>query len=312
MATLGAPTFEMQQVRYFLAVARTLNFTRAAEECSITQPALTRAIKQLEEEFGGDLIRREGRNSHLTDLGNRMQPVLQQVYDAALTAKSLAAQVRAGEIAALAVAVSHTLDLDLIVPTLTEVQRTFPGLQLKVRRGAGADICAMLKNGDADLAIGGPVGETWDRLEVWPMFHEAFDLLVGAGHELAARNDLDLTVEILSRQRFLTHAHADSADVDLGRLGAVGISLENAHQVDTDRDLEALIVGNFGVAVMPASAMKSGQIRRLRCSALDLKRTVAIYSVAGRPRTREAAAVLNLVRSTDWSRLLGEDTLDRS
>ena len=50
---------EMHQVRYFLAVTRTLNFTRAADECNVTQPSLTRAIKQLEGELGGDLFRRE-------------------------------------------------------------------------------------------------------------------------------------------------------------------------------------------------------------------------------------------------------------
>ena len=50
---------EMHQVRYFLAVARMLNFTRAADECNVTQPSLTRAIKQLEAELGGDLFRRE-------------------------------------------------------------------------------------------------------------------------------------------------------------------------------------------------------------------------------------------------------------
>ena len=44
---------EMHQVRYFLAVARVLNFTRAADECNVTQPSLTRAIKQLEEEMSG-------------------------------------------------------------------------------------------------------------------------------------------------------------------------------------------------------------------------------------------------------------------
>ena len=46
--------------------------------------------------------------------------------------------------------------------------------------------------------------------------------------------------------------------------------------------------------------MKSPRVRHLPCSALDLKRTVAIYSVAGRPRSREASALLNLLRSTDW------------
>ena len=68
---------EMHQVRYFLAVARVLNFTRAAEECHVAQPSLTRAIKQLEAELGGDLFRRERNLTHLTDLGQRMLPMLQ-------------------------------------------------------------------------------------------------------------------------------------------------------------------------------------------------------------------------------------------
>jgi DNA-binding transcriptional LysR family regulator len=49
---------EMQQVRYFLALARELNFTRAAEACNVTQPALTRAIQALEAELGGRLFHR--------------------------------------------------------------------------------------------------------------------------------------------------------------------------------------------------------------------------------------------------------------
>lgn len=59
---------EMHQVRYFLAAARTLNFTKAAEESNVTQPSLTRAIQKLEEEFGGLLFRRERSLTHLTEL----------------------------------------------------------------------------------------------------------------------------------------------------------------------------------------------------------------------------------------------------
>src|ERR1043166_5326779 len=65
---------EMHQVRYFLAVADTLNFTRAAEQCHVSQPALTRAIQQLEEEFGGLLLRRERKLTHLTDFGRLIEP----------------------------------------------------------------------------------------------------------------------------------------------------------------------------------------------------------------------------------------------
>src|SRR6266567_4737328 len=60
---------EMHQVRYFLAVAEALNFTRAARRCDVSQPTLSRAIKSLEAELGGDLFRREGKNTHLSELG---------------------------------------------------------------------------------------------------------------------------------------------------------------------------------------------------------------------------------------------------
>jgi DNA-binding transcriptional LysR family regulator len=70
---------EMQQVRYFLALARTLNFTRAAEAANVSQPALTRAIQQLEHELGGPLFHRERANTHLSELGKMMLPYLEQI-----------------------------------------------------------------------------------------------------------------------------------------------------------------------------------------------------------------------------------------
>lgn len=301
---------EMQQVRYFLSVARTLNFTRAAEDCNVTQPALTRAIKQLEDELGGELIRREGRLSHLTELGNRMLPLLQQCFDAALAAKSIAAKVKKGEVPTLTLAVSRSLDLAHLMRSLREMHRSFAGFQLKLRRGTGAQIAAMLKNGEVELAIGGPMGESWDRLESWPMFSEAFDLVVGVDHPLAMRNDLDLAVELICDQRFLVHAGTDIAEFETERLSAAGINLDNAHEVDSDRDLEALVIAEFGIAIMPASAMNAVRVRHLNCSGLDLRRTVAIYSVAGRARSREASALLNLVRSADWSSRLTADAVE--
>ena len=57
---------EMHQVRYFLALCEELNFTKAADRCNVAQPSLTRAIKLLEDEFGGELVHRERANTHLT------------------------------------------------------------------------------------------------------------------------------------------------------------------------------------------------------------------------------------------------------
>jgi DNA-binding transcriptional LysR family regulator len=301
---------EMQQVRYFLALARTLNFTRAAEDCNVTQPALTRAVKQLEDELGGELIRREGRLSHLTELGQRMLPLLQQCYDSALTAKSLAAKVKKGELAALSLAVSRTFNLALLLEPLGEMHRAFPGFQLKLRRGTGPQIAAMLKNGDVDIAIGGPMGESWDRLDAWPMFDESFDLAVGRDHDLAMRNELELDVEVIRESRLMVAGDPDHAEFDSGKLREAGIDIDSAHEVDSVRDLEALVVAKLGIAIVPASMLNSSLIKHVSCTGIDLRRTVAIYGVAGRPRSREVSAFFNLVRSADWSQRLGANLVD--
>lgn len=81
---------EMHQVRYFLAVAEDLNFTKAAERCSVSQPALSRAIKALEQELGGPLFRRERSHTHLSELGRMVQPYLAEVFDSTQSAKRLA------------------------------------------------------------------------------------------------------------------------------------------------------------------------------------------------------------------------------
>lgn len=65
---------EFHQIRYFLALSKSLNFTRAAEECNVSQPALSRAISQLEAELGGELFRRERNLTHITDFGQAVLP----------------------------------------------------------------------------------------------------------------------------------------------------------------------------------------------------------------------------------------------
>jgi hypothetical protein len=69
-----ARAVEMHQIRYFLALCKEFNFTKAAERCNVAQPSLTRAIKLLEEEFGGPLVHRERVNTHLTELGRMVRP----------------------------------------------------------------------------------------------------------------------------------------------------------------------------------------------------------------------------------------------
>jgi DNA-binding transcriptional LysR family regulator len=68
----------LRQIRYFLALANTRNFTRAAEQCNVTQSALTKGVQRLEQELGGRLIYRERQPTQLTDLGKEVLPMLER------------------------------------------------------------------------------------------------------------------------------------------------------------------------------------------------------------------------------------------
>src|SRR3989337_1266009 len=183
---------EMHQVRYFLAVARVLNFPRAAEECHVAQPSLTRAIRQLEGELGGDLFRRERPQAQMTELGQRMLPLLKQCYDSAISARSLATAIKKGEVGSLRLAVSHTIDPSLVTPHVVELGKLFEGLELKLLRGTGSEVLQYLKQGDVELGLAAQIGEEWERLDSWPLFTEEFQLTVNSMHSFAQRPNIPL------------------------------------------------------------------------------------------------------------------------
>src|SRR5947209_1811514 len=200
---------EMHQVRYFLAVARVLNFTRAADECNVTQPSLTRAIKQLESELGGDLFRRERPAAQLTELGLRMHPLLKQCYDAATGARQLASSFKSGEVGALRIALTHSIDLSLLIPHLDQIKRLFNRLEFRFLRGNSREVGEFLKKGEAELGIAAEISEEWDRLDAWPLFTESFQLVIGKRHPLADREDItfdDLRNEQLLSRHYCEHA----------------------------------------------------------------------------------------------------------
>jgi DNA-binding transcriptional LysR family regulator len=290
---------EMHQIHYFLTLSRTLSFTRAAEECNVSQPALTRAIQALEAELGGELLRRERQNSHLTELGIRMLPPMTQCYESALTAKTLARSVKTSEIAPLSIVVSRTINMALLMAPLGELSRVYPGIQLKLKRGSGPEINELLKEGEAELAVAGPLGEAWDRLDTWPIFSEPYELIVHRDHKLAGQNEVEM--EQLKGEPIVIRADCEMAEELWRQLSASGISQARAHQVETDNDLIALLEANLGIAIIPASAPRSEKLHRLRLKGLDLRRTVTIYGIAGRRRAPVGATLLNLLRAADWS-----------
>lgn len=292
---------EMHQVRYFLAVARALNFTRAAEECNVAQPSLTRAIRQLEGELGGDLFRRERPHAQLTELGERMLPLLKQCYDSALSARSLATAIKKGEVGSLRLALSSSVDPALVTPHVVELGKLFTGLELKLLRGSSTEVLGYLKSGEVELALAGPVSEEWDRLDSWPLFTEPFHLAVSNGHALA--NSPAVELEDLRQERLMVRTYCETTQTLLDLLRGQAFDVGRFHEVSAESDLVSLLEAGFGVAFVPDSAPSPDTLTRVTVAGVEIERTIYLYGVAGRQRTAVASSMMKMLRAYDWSAL---------
>lgn len=290
---------EMHQVRYFLAAARTLNFTRAAEECHVAQPSLSRAIRLLETELGGSLFGRERDLTHLTEFGQKMLPLLRQCYECAVAAKHLAASLNSGSVASLTLALSHTISMALLVSPLSELMRVFPGVELRFMRGTVAELSKYLKRGEAVLAIAGPLGETWDRLDAWPLFAEGFDVVVNAGHRMAMSKRANFAD--FSNERVLMRPYCEVAKAFSECAREQEIQWGGEHAVVSDADLLELIEADLGIGILPRSTPCPEKLHRIETNGLDITRTIHLYAVAGREKGAPAIALMNLLRAKDWA-----------
>jgi DNA-binding transcriptional LysR family regulator len=291
---------EMHQVRYFLAAVDELNFTKAAEKCNVSQPSLTRAIKQLEGELGGDLFRRERPQAQLTELGQRMLPLLKQCYDSAIGARTLASAIKSGEVGALRLALSRSISMELLTPYLQELARAFKGLQLRLLRGTAGEILELLKKGEAEFAIAADLGEEWERLDRWPLFTEGFELLVNRESELAARTPIAMSD--LQQGRLLRRTYCELTEQLSELLRNHQLDAERGHAITSERDLVTLVEADLGVAIVPRSLASPQTLTRARLDGIDLNRTVYLYGVAGRQRTPVGSTIFKMLRAADWSR----------
>lgn len=290
---------ELHQVKYFLAVCETLNFSRAAEACHISQPALSRAIKQLEEELGGELLRRERLHTHITNLGQAILPSLRQCYESNLAAKALAHEYLKGGHAPLNLALSRSIEIELVSPMLTEISTAFPRIEIRMFRGTPAEVGSRLKAGESEIAVAGPIAEAWDRIDAHCLFEERFGLLMSRAHPLAQRNRIEL--RSLAGQRLLCRANCSTADTVVSHLQGAGVKGISRHEVPLIEDLTALVRSQFGIGLLPKGRCKVDELRFAEIEGVDLIRPINLYTVAGRRQSTAVTTLKTLLRANDWS-----------
>lgn len=291
--SLPGIAMEMHQIRYFLAVCETLNFTRAADACHVTQPALTRAVQKLEEELGGLLFRRERAHTHLTDLGRLMRPHLERVYTEAEAAKSTASGFLKLENAPLNLGVMCTIGAPRFVGFLSAFQSKNTGIEISVVEGVPKKLIALLEEGAIDVAVMAQPEPFPERFDKWPLFHEPFVVAFPAGHRLERKNAVRL--KDLNGESYLSRVNCEYRDHIREIREQQNVEIRYCFRSERDDWIQTLVAAGMGFCIMPESLPRQPGIVTRPLTEPDIIREVSMVTMAGR---RFSPAVATFVRET--------------
>jgi LysR family hydrogen peroxide-inducible transcriptional activator len=291
---------EMHQIiRYFLAVADALNFTRAAEQCHVSQPALTRAIQQLEEELGGLLLRRERKLTHLTDFGRLIEPHLRQLHADAEAAKSTAKRFLSLQEAEIRLGVMCTIGPAQFMGFLARFRSANPGCEITLVEGVPARLSELLLQGDLDLAVMAQPQPFHERLEVLPLYRERFCIAFPTGHRLEQQNRVRISE--VAGETYLRRINCEYRDYLADRLQEEGLAVHVGFQSEREDWIQMMVAAGFGVCFLPEFSPTIPGVRTQPVTEPEVVRDVSLVSMSGRRFSPVVLAFIRTIRAHDWS-----------
>lgn len=292
-----AKTMEMHHVRYFMAVCDTLNFTRAAEQCAVSQPSLTKGIKKLEEALGGELFRRERSKTHLTDLGRIVRPHLAAIQNARDAAVVDAENFHTLETAHLKLGVMSTIGPAQMVGFLASLREELSTLDLTVSEAPGEALVDSLLAGDLDVALIG-LPALPERLDALPLYSERYMIAFAQGHHFESQNAV--SADDLDGEDYLIRLHCEY----LEHYGATGRtpSFDVNVRYSSEREdwIQAMVLAKIGCCIMPEFLPTLSGIAMRPIIDPEVSRTISLVTVAGRQFTPTLRLMRQMAQRYKW------------
>ncbi|WP_020672972.1 LysR family transcriptional regulator [Amycolatopsis nigrescens] len=300
----------LQQLRYFLAVAATRHFTRAAELVDVAQPSLSKQIRALENELGTPLFSRARTNIALTQAGEALLPIAKRILADVDAAKLEVADLVGLRRGRVRLGATPSLCVSVLADALRRFHDRYPGIRLVVEEGGSRDLTKALLRGDLDLAlIAVPAGEVGPEpaLTTRPVLRE--DLVVASSATGAwppkSRSQVRLAT-LRGRPMVMFRRGYDLRETTLRACGEVGFEPRLAVEGGEMDAVLRFVEANLGVAIVPSMVLAGRPgLRGTRLSAPGLSRTIALAHRSDVPPTSAARAfqsvLLDFLRSAATS-----------
>jgi LysR family transcriptional regulator, hydrogen peroxide-inducible genes activator len=290
---------EFNQIRYFLNLAETLNFTEAAIRSGVSQPTLTRAIQRLEQELGGTLVYRDGKDSRLTALGSDIRSEFAAIAEGEQRVRALSLNRIRGRRETLTLAVVNTIAPELITAFVTHALRQMPMLGLVLQPITRDEGMELLLSGQIDgcFCTDPIVGNA--KIATVELFHERLLLAMALGHTLASEASVSLSD--LSEQPYLDRVQCEFRTRVMNHLGERAIIMIPRLRSEREDLIQQAVAEGAGVCMLPErSAIVDGLTLR-PVDTLDLSRTIAFQSISGSGTAAALRQLRMLVERYAWS-----------
>jgi DNA-binding transcriptional LysR family regulator len=242
---------ELARVRYFVAVANELNFTTAARELYMEQPALSRQIKLLEASLGMMLFERTSRHVSLTEAGEALLPYARMALDACDAGEAAARSTMGLEAGKLQIGATPQSMVAFVAPYLAEWRAEHPDVTLELVEAGAMDLIDLLCSNAVDVGIvSSPVGK---ELRSVPIRRSQLHAVVRASDDLAELTSLDIR-DLTSRPILrLTESFASARLLESVAF-ARRLELDVRYSSSTAETVIALVAAGLGIGVLPDTA----------------------------------------------------------
>jgi DNA-binding transcriptional LysR family regulator len=286
---------QINQISAFLAVTELESFSLAAEKLHITQPAVSKRIRQLESNLNAELFDRIGKRSILTPAGKAFKPHAERILlELKVYRSSLSHQLDTPS-GSLSLATSHHIGLHRLPQTLRDFKIRYPQVDLDLHFMDSEDACVAIANNELELAVVTLPEVADDKLLCEPIWIDQLVVVMAADHSLATQQKLD-TEQLLEHVAILPSVGTFTRKIINNLFSGDKDRLKIILETNYLETIKVMVSANLGWSILPESMIDSSLVGR-QLQGLDLQRPLGIVTRAGRTLSLSSNAMIELLRN---------------
>lgn len=291
---------ELNQLTYFIHLAETLNFTAAAKLSGISQPSLTRSIRRLEEELGGPLIYRDGKNSRLTGLGHDVEIEFRKMMAALQSVRHHSDNWSAGRHRTIDVAVAPTVGPGAFTDFVSSALEHVPSVEIKLHSLLPGEDAAELLSGKYHVCILPREPRPDRKLDLRPLFRERFVLGCAADHPLARAEVV--RCEDLRHFPYVDRLRCEYREQIHEHLAQRDVLLRPRFRTDREDWVQRVVADGKSICIIPERSAIALDLVTRPVDDLPLERELVMATVSGSTAPVEIRKIAQLASRYQWGR----------